>query len=362
MPEMTMRERMLALVEGREHDHVPFVEYSGISGSPNDEVWSVLGRNNMGLLIWCGLHGSHAPNCRFESEEINIEGRKGTRTILHTPEGKLTDDRLNAAISSSSYKHYITEPEDYKVFLSYLRDIKVHKDTASWENVYKNLGDDGLPHTSIGRTPFQQLWIQWVSIQDLSLHMIDYPELMEEVFDEMFRVQRDMFLLLREIVEELPVPYLNFGDNITAPIIGDKYFRKYCLTSYQELADILSDCSRDIVIAVHMDGDLKPLWEAIAESPVRLLDSMSPPPDNDTSVGDAVRVWEDMRVCINYPSSVHLKSADEIYNATMEILEQGGHSGRLQIQISENMPPNAWRKSYPQIVKAIQDFGPIKAK
>ena len=107
----------------------------------------------------------------------------------------------NAAISSSSYKHYITEPEDYKIFLSYLRDIKVHRDTAGWENIYKNLGDDGLPHTSIGRTPFQQLWIQWVSIQDLSLHIIDCPELMEEVFDEMFRVQRDMFLVLREVVD-----------------------------------------------------------------------------------------------------------------------------------------------------------------
>ena len=58
MSEWTMRERMLALVQGRDHDRVPFVEYSGISGSSNDEVWSVIGRNNMGLLIWCGLFGS----------------------------------------------------------------------------------------------------------------------------------------------------------------------------------------------------------------------------------------------------------------------------------------------------------------
>lgn len=360
MSEMTMRERMLALVQGKEHDHVPFVQYNGIAGASNGEVWSVLGRNNMGLLEWCGVHGFQSPNCQFGYEEITTaDGHKGSRSILKTPEGTLTEERLNAAISSASSKHYITEPEDYKAFLSYLRDITVHKSTDSWINSYNRLGDDGLPHTSIGRTPFQQLWIQWVSIEDLSLHIIDYPELMEEVFDEMFRIQRDMFYILREVVEELPVPYLNFGDNITAPIIGERNFRKYCLTSYQELGNILSDCSRDVPIAVHMDGDLKPLWKAIGESPVRLLDSMSPPPDNDTSVGDAVRVWPDMRVCINYPSSVHLKSPEDIYNATMEILEQGGHSGRLQIQISENMPPNCWRKSYPQIVKAIQDFGTI---
>jgi hypothetical protein len=28
----------------------------------------------------------------------------------------------------------------------------------------------------------------------------------------------------------------------------------------------------------------------------------------------------------------------------------------LQIQISENMPPETWRKSYPQIVRAISDY------
>lgn len=360
MKEMTMRERMLALVEGREHDHVPFVQYTGIAGTTNDEVWSVIGRTNMGLLQWCGVHRFDAQNCRFETEDIAIGERVGTKTVLHTPEGTLSAERLNAAIASSSHKHYICEPEDYRIFLSYLRDISVQRDTDNWESIYAKLGDDGLPHTSLGRTPFQQLWIQWVSIADLSYHMIDCPELMEEVFDEMFRIQRDVFRVVRTVIDELPVPYLNFPDNITAPIIGEPLFRDYCLRSYREFADIVSDCDRDIVISAHMDGDLKPLWKAIAESPVRMMDSMSPPPDNDTSVGDALKVWKDMRLGINYPSSIHLKSADDIYNATIEILEQGGHTGRLQIQISENMPPNAWRTSYPQIVQAIHDFGPIK--
>ena len=139
-------------------------------------------------------------------------------------------------------------------------------------------------------------------------------------------------------------------------LLGDKYFRKYCLPSYQELAEMLSDCDRDVPIAVHMDGDLKPLWDAIGESPVRLLDSFSPAPENDTSVADAIRMWPEMRLCPNFPSSIHLAEPEVIYETTMELLEQGGRTGRLQIQISENMPPGAWKKSYPQIVRAIYDF------
>ncbi|MBC8427703.1 hypothetical protein H8D98_00425 [bacterium] len=360
MSKITMRERMLAVVQGREHDRVPFVQYSGIA-APNDEVWSVIGRENMGLLVWCGLHRSEHPNCRFESEEFEIDGRKGIRRTLHTPEGSLTEESLRTAIASSRSKHFVVEPDDYKILLSYFRDVTVHKHTDQWIAVNKQLGNDGLPHTSIGRSPYQQLWVEWVSLEDLALHMIDCPELMEEVFAAMFEVQRGIFQAVREAVAELPVPYVNFGDNITAPMIGETNFRKYCLTSYQELAELLSNCDKDILVAVHMDGDLKPLWNAISESPVRLLDSLSPPPDNDTSIADAVRLWPEMRLCINFPSSIHLAEPEVVYKTTMEILEQGGHTGRLQIQISENIPPGSWKKSYPQIVKAIRDFGPIKA-
>ena len=65
-----------------------------------------------------------------------------------------------------------------------------------------------------------------------------------------------------------------------------------------------------------------------------------------------------MRVCINFPSSVHLAPPEKVYAKTMEILAHGGRSGHLQIQISENVPPGMWAKSFPQIVKAIADFGP----
>jgi EAL domain-containing protein (putative c-di-GMP-specific phosphodiesterase class I) len=93
---------------------------------------------------------------------------------------------------------------------------------------------------------------------------------------------------------------------------------------------------------------------------VRGLDSFSPPPDNDTRVADAVRLWPEMRLWLNFPSSIHLASEERIYEVTREILEEGGHTGRLQIQISENVPPGVWRTSFPQIVRAIDDFGPPK--
>ena len=71
-------------------------------------------------------------------------------------------------------------------------------------------------------------------------------------------------------------------------------------------------------------------------------------------------MWPEMRIGVNFPSSVHLAEPEAVYSRAMTILEEGGRTGRLQIQISENVPPEVWRRSFPEIVRAIDDFGPPK--
>jgi hypothetical protein len=54
---------------------------------------------------------------------------------------------------------------------------------------------------------------------------------------------------------------------------------------------------------------------------------------------------------------VHLATPAQIRATADEILTDAGHTGRLQIQISENVPLNVWRTSFPVIVEAIEAFG-----
>jgi hypothetical protein len=106
-----------------------------------------------------------------------------------------------------------------------------------------------------------------------------------------------------------------------------------------------------------MDGDLKPLWSAIAESKVGGIDSFAPAPDNDTSVAQAVAMWPDKRLWANFPSSVHLWAPEAIRAEADAMLAAAGHTGRLQIQISENVPAHRWQVSLPVIADAIEAFG-----
>ena len=166
-------------------------------------------------------------------------------------------------------------------------------------------------------------------------------------------IERQVFAVVAAS-QLVPLPMIDVPDNITAPVIGPKNFRKYCLPLYNEFAEMLADAGT--LVYVHMDGDLKPLWKLIGESGVRGIDSLSPPPDNDTSVGQAhacgprcASARTSLRRCTS-------RSRSSLCRAR-RILDEGGHSGRLQIQVSENVPPGVWRTSYPEIVAAVRDFG-----
>lgn len=351
---VTMRDRMLAVVQGRQTDRVPFVQYDNIA-APNTDVWSLVGRENMGILRWAQLYRMEHPGCTVEGTDIERDGFRGRLTSIFTPAGRLVEEKLFEPVygSASIRKHFITEPDDYRVFADFLRRTRVVRHLDGYADIISGLGDDGLPIVRVERTPFQQMWVQWASLQDLCGHMAECPDRVEECLQLLTMIERRVFKVVWDAAREVKVPVVDIPDNITAPAIGLRLFEKYCLPLYQELSGMMAE--RGAPVFVHMDGDLRPLWDLIGRSGVRGIDSMSPPPDNDTSVSDARRMWPEMRLWVNFPSSVHLAEPEVIYETARRLIEEAGNSGRLQIQISENVPRSAWQKSYPQIVRAIRD-------
>ena len=353
---MTMRERMLAVIQGEPLDRVPFVQYCGLA-APDDEIRALVGRENMGLIRWSSVHRLETPNCVVSTEDYDCRGRRAQRSHLKTSRGVITQERVFEPTfgTAATHKHYVCEPADYEILLAYLRDVIVVEDASPYVRDDGALGADGLAMVAVLRTPYQQMWVQWVSLENLAWHLADDLPVLHECLEALADIERRVFRAVLRAAERNRLPFVNVPDNITAPAIGDRYFRKYCLPMYNELAGMLEE--KGVPVFVHMDGDLKPLWKAISESEVRGLDSFSSPPDNDTSCREAATLWPQMRLLANFPSSVHLREPEEVYAHTMAMLGEAGHTGRLQIQISENVPPGVWRSSFPAITRAISDFG-----
>ena len=128
-------------------------------------------------------------------------------------------------------------------------------------------------------------------------------------------------------------------------MLGPDRFRKWCMPYYNEAADILHEVG--IKVVVHGDGELQGILDEIGECRIDGFESMSSPPDNTTSVADAYRMWPDRYVWANFPSSVHLREPEEIYEHAMMMLAEGGNTGRFWFQVSEDPPRHGdrWRNS-----------------
>jgi hypothetical protein len=355
MKTMTMRERLLAVIQGRELDRVPLIMYDDLFPIPTGKqmVQDRFG-DRIGLLRWSAVHRVVTPHCRTVTEEFYEGATRCERTTLFTPKGSLYQVKaFEPTYNSGAFqKRYIEEPGDYEVLWSYLEDAIILEDYQRYQRDQAQLGDEGLPLASVERTPFQQLWVEWVDIDRLSFHFADCPERVHKTIELLNQRARKIF----EIVVQSPAVFIDFPDNITAPMIGQKRFLQYNVPLYNELADRLAE--NGVPIFVHMDGNLKPLWGAIAESKVGGLDSFSPKPDNDTSVADAIRLWPEKRLFVNFPSSVHLQPYEAVRAEAENILEAGGHTGRLEIQFSESVPYTVWQTSFQAIIDAVEVFRP----
>ncbi len=353
MKTMSMRERLMAVLEGRQPDRVPLIMYQDLLPKEQAEVDARFG-DKIGMLKWSAVHKLVTPHCRTVVEEYYDGETRCERSTLYTPAGSLYQIRAyEPTFNSGAFrKHYVEEPRDYEILWAYLEDGTVIDDFDRYHADQAELGERGLPLPAVERSPFQQLWVEWVDLDVLSYHYADCPERVEKTIAMLTARERQIF----EIVRRSPAVLIDFPDNITAPVIGLKRFMKYNVPLYNELGEMLAE--RNVPVFVHMDGDLQPLWQAIADSKVGGLDSFSPTPDNDTSVEDALALWPEKRLFINFPSSVHLRSYDEVRAEAEHILNAGGHTGRLEIQFSENVPYYAWRNSFQAITDAVDAFRP----
>jgi len=353
MKTMTMRERLLAVIRGEIPDKVPLVMYDDLLPRAEKEIYARF-PGQIGRLRWSAVHKAVTPHCRTIIEEFYDGETRCERSTLVTPAGSLTQVRaFEPAYDSGAYrKRYVEEPQDYEILWSYLEDGLVCEDYERFYRDQAELGDSGLPLAAVERSPFQQLWVEWVDLDNLSFHFADCPDRVEKTIALLTKRARK----IAELVYRSPVPMIDFPDNITAPVIGLKRFLKYNVPLYNEMADRLAE--RKVPVFVHMDGSLRPLWQAIAETRLGGIDSLSPTPDNDTAVSQAIAMWPRLRLFVNFPSSVHLRPYDDVRAEAERILEAGGHTGRLEIQFSENVPYHAWRTSFPAVVDAVEAFKP----
>lgn len=340
MNTLTNRERMLRVLRGGDLDRVPFVHQNCLA-APNEDIWKLFGRDKIAMSKWTSVHRCINENCKRLQEKLIVNGKEIVRETIITPKGYI--------------KHFVEDEKDLLILAEYYRNFKVYPDIDNYMSAVKLVGDDGLPYCTTARTPYQVLVTEYADIEQLAYIMMDYPEIYEEACDALGNHFLDICDVITNVSKDIDIPIVDIPENITAPLIGKKIYKETCMPYYIRFKEKIGDTK--ITLFSHIDGEIKGIWDEVKASALDGIDSFTPIPTGDTTISEALSLWDHGRIMCNFPSSVHIAPEEEIYKTAKQILEDGGHSKRMWIAISENVPERAWKTSFTQIVRAIDDFG-----
>jgi len=354
MSTTTPRERILAAIHGQPVDRVPFVVYDGVAATVT-AMQAELGVDQVGVQRWVRPYRLVTPHCQSAEQELVVDGRRRRRRWLQSSWGDLWEERFidSPYAVTPAIRPFVTEGREYDLLLAYLSDTIVEPDPEAYEAVDRELGAAGVPHCVIPRTPYQQLLHEWVNAEDLTWHLLESSHAVLACIEQMQRIQREVFA----IVSQLRPPYVVIPEHLHAPVIGRTSFNKYCVPLYRELAELLA--GDQIPVFVQMDGDLRQLWYDIEDAPLGGIDGLAPPPEHDTSVAQAVKLWPNLALGVKFPTTTFLKPAKVVYDKALQLLQEGGPSQRLILQVTEPVPPGRWKITFPAILKAIDDYAGI---
>ncbi len=344
---MTPRKRVEAVLKGEKIDKIPLTIYE--SKIPQCSVERQL--RNEGLCIVNRLYPVFkviSQNVSYESYSYSEKGTKFVRYIIKTPFGDLSYVVKPAGFTSWTVEKIFKGPEDYKKLYAMIEDQRYEPEYENFLRAEKELGEDVILRASIGSSPLHQIMIGWMGIETFAIEWAERRDEIEKLVDIQVKKLRQIY----EIVAKSPALIANFGGNEAGNVMGRERYEKYVLPHHNEAAEVMHKYGK--LLGCHLDGNNKIWSDLVAKSGLDYIEAFTPSPDSDMSIEETFNIWHNKILWINFPSSVHLSSTEEIEKTTQHIINASyGH--RLIMGITEDIPQDRWQENLLAISRAINN-------
>ena len=348
---MTIRERIEAAYRCEPVDRVPWTVYAGLL--PRGGAERCLRNRGLGLVNITRVHTVRQPHVQTRTDTVDTPRGPGTRTTHVTPVGEVHQTCATEPGYGSGWAqdHLIKRDEDYDVVEFMIRDTVYEPSYDGYAQVDGEMGDDGVMLTGLERSPLQKMWVELMGAERFGIDMLLEPDRFWRLAQAIADKQREMVA----IVADGPGPWIWMPENLTAPLVGKERFRQHMLPWYNEVCDRLHAGGKRAV--AHLDGLLAPIVDDIADTKIDVIEAFTPTPDGDVSMAQARHAWPDKCLSLNFPSSVHLRAADQVRAVTEQILSDNGGSPGLVIGVTENIPAANWQTSLAAIGDVVDATG-----
>jgi hypothetical protein len=213
------------------------------------------------------------------------------------------------------------------------------------------MGDDATVRAGIGYSPLQEIIYTLMGVTEFSIQWGENRDRLMRLYHLLVEDRRKIY----EVVAHSPAYTVNYGGNVSPEVVGRERFETMILPHYEEAAEVLQAHGK--LMGVHFDANTKLLAPGIARSRMDYVEAFTPYPDTDMTVREAREAWPDKTLWINFPSSVHLQSQEDIADMTRQLLREAAPGNRFIIGITEDLPPGRWQANYETILRVCNTEG-----
>ncbi|MCD6352108.1 MAG: hypothetical protein J7M26_08305 [Armatimonadetes bacterium] len=347
---MTPRERVERVLRGDLPDKVPFTVYECMIPQCTAERQL----RNEGLCIVerrVPVFRVHTPNVRVESCHYTEDGVGYVRTTYHTPVGDLFTINRPAGFTTWHVKKIFTRPEDYKPLLFMIRDRQYTENYDTFRRAEESFGPDAFFRGGIALTPLHDIMISMMGVETFAVEWAERRDEVMKLYDALTENLRKIYPL----AANSPALAFNFGGNETGDVMGRQRFEQYVLPHWEEAAETLH--ARGKLLGSHLDGNNRVWADLVAQSSLDYVEAFTPAPDSDLTMAEAREIWRDKVLWINFPSSVHTQSVEQVEETTRQLLRDVVPGDRFIVSITEDVPEHRWRENFLAISRVLDTEG-----
>ena len=350
---MTNRERILAVLHGERPDRIPFSIYEW------KLPWGYDKRRlrERGLAMLRRFPGWRAeyPHCELQTICYTDGGQRYERETVKTPKGDISalfmpDQTCNVRFQK---EFWIKTEADYEPLIFMANDAVLHPDYDEILAAQEDLGEDGLVFIWKDFSPLQKIILHLAGLEQFCFELMDRPDCVWALYDALLEFERRKY----PVVARAPVELVECCANPIQQLLGRELFVDKVLSSIEEGVELIHAAGK--LASVHVDGD-NALWaEDLARSNIDIIEALTPAPDTDLTTAAARGIFKDKILWLNFPSSLHVASADRIRAATRDILDAVAPGDRFLLGVTEDIPLDAWRTSLSAILDVLEKDGAL---
>lgn len=369
---MKKADRIKAVFHFKDPDRIPWAIYPSylILGSAELKF-----RNkNLGLYCPMPVHRLRMPDLEVK-DVFKADEKRGIMTVIRTyftPKGELSGTLgfkyerayrsmfADTAVSQLGLvpgegiwpiEYFFKKPSDYEI-LEFIIENSIYE--PSYDGFVQTshfLGAEGIAMAAVWKTPFQAIVNDWMGLEKCYLEYYDHPKKFQRLYGIMCGKQKELF----RIIAHSPAEEVWIGENLTIDITSPKFFEKFCVPFYNEMADILHENNK--VLGCHFDGKLKGLKNLIAETKLDFIDAFTPPPIGDLPIEEAKACWSDKVILCNFPENIFFKSKEEIERYTIDLLRKISPGNNFMLVTTENFPLDRWIEGFEVLADVLDKYG-----